>query len=150
MNQDITVTQLDRRFQQIPTESLSIPQKGWIRAIREALGMTTGQLASRVKVDQSVVVRYEEREEKGTITVDTLRQVADALDCDLVYTFKPRRSLTQMIRERAMQKARDLVGRVSHSMNLEEQGLSKRANEEQVEQLTEELLRGKRKKLWED
>ena len=43
------------------------PPRGWIRAIREAFGMTGGQLGRRLGVSQSTVQKLERSEQEGTI-----------------------------------------------------------------------------------
>lgn len=150
MRQEIAVEQLDKRLESISIENLTKPVGGWIQAIRESIGMTSMQLAARLQVDQSVAIRHESRERAETISLGKLREVADALGCELVYAFKPRRPLMEMVRSQAREKARALVGRVSHSMALEDQALSAKSNEEEIDRLAEELLREKWSKLWRD
>ena len=75
------------------------PVRGWIKAIREALGMTTAQLAKRLGVRQPSVVALEQSEARGTIELATLRRVAEALDCTLVYALIPNKPLEATIRE---------------------------------------------------
>ena len=83
-------TRLDERFKAMgPSVRQSKPVRGWIKAIREALGMTAEQLAKRLGVKQPSVVALEQSEAKGTIELATLRRVAEALDCTLVYALVP-------------------------------------------------------------
>src|SRR4051794_37115016 len=82
------------------------PVKGWIRAVREALGMTAEQLAKRLGVTQPAVVATEQSEAQGTIQLATMRRVAEALDCTLVYALVPNRPLETTVRERARLFAR--------------------------------------------
>ena len=56
---------------------------------RTALGMSTTQLAHRLGVAQSTVVRLEQSEERGTISLESLQRVAGALGCSLTYDLKP-------------------------------------------------------------
>ena len=93
------------------------PVKGWIRAIREALGMTAEQLANRLGVKQPTLHELEQSEVKGSIELATLRRVAAALDCTLVYALVPRHSLEEMVR--AFSRRR--LAPVEHSMLLEDQ-----------------------------
>src|SRR5271167_4387486 len=93
---------LDERFQELgPVKRYTSPVRGWIKAIREALGMSTAQLAKRLGVRQPSVVAIEQSEAKGTIELATLRRVAEALGCTLVYAFVPNKPLETMVRERA-------------------------------------------------
>jgi predicted DNA-binding mobile mystery protein A len=126
----------------------SRPMGGWLRAIREALGMTTRQLAKRIGVTQSAVVDTERTEAKGDITLATLQRYAAALDCELRYALVPKRSLQEMVDERAERIARDQVSRVRHSMALENQQTSQEHSEREVEDLRRKLLEGKRSRLW--
>jgi predicted DNA-binding mobile mystery protein A len=97
--------------------------RGWTRAVREALGMTTAQLAKRLGVKQPSVVAIEQSEAKGTIELTTLRRIAVALDCTLVYAFVPNKPLEAMVRERARLFSRRRRGPVEHSMLLEDQAV---------------------------
>src|SRR5262249_45646926 len=112
--------QLDRRLAPLlKAEALARPPRGWIRAIRDALGMTTAQLAHRIGVSQPRVVRLEKSEIEDSVTLATLRQAAEALDCALVYAFLPKQPLEELVRERARQLAEKQLARTHHSMRLE-------------------------------
>lgn len=110
--------------------------------------MTTRQLASAVGVTQAAVVDAERTEAKGDITLATLRRYAAALDCELVYALVPKRSLKEVVEERADRIARDQVSRVRHSMALEEQSTAKGQAQRQIADLRRKLLEGKRSRLW--
>ncbi len=79
------------------TELFARPSRGWLKAIREALGMTTAQLGQRLGVVQSRVVAIEQAEAKGTVTLNSLEKAAQALDCRLVYALVPRQSLEDAV-----------------------------------------------------
>ena len=66
------------------------PKNGWIRTIRKTIGMTTKQLAKRLNVAQSRVIRIESDKIKGSLTIKTLIVTTNALNCALVYTLIPR------------------------------------------------------------
>lgn len=108
------------------------PVKGWIKAIREALGMTAEQLARRLKVKQPAVIQMEQSEAKGSIELATLRRVAEALDCTLVYAFVPKKSLEETVRARARNFIRRRRAPVEHSMVLEDQKVQGKAEEDRV------------------
>ena len=99
------------------------PSKGWVRAIRDALGMTTAQLARRMGIAQSRVSRIEEAERSGSITVETLQRAAEAMDCRLVYAFVPEQSLQEMVEKRALHRAKQILAPARHSMALEDQAV---------------------------
>ncbi len=82
------------------------PARGWIRAIRDALGMSSRQLATRMGQSQPAVSQLEHSEVDDRITLATLRRAADALECDLVYALVPRTTLDDTVRRRARSLAR--------------------------------------------
>src|SRR5476651_2436774 len=113
---------LDGRFEAFgPATRYSPPVRGWIKAVREALGMTTAQLAKRLGMKQPSVVAIEQSEAKGTIELATLRRVAEAPDCTVVYALVPNKPLETTIRDRARAFGRRRRGPVEHSMLLEDQ-----------------------------
>ncbi len=124
------------------------PQGGWIRTIRESLGITQSQLAARLKITQQALNDLEKSEAEGKITLDSLRRLASALGCRLVYAAVPEQPLGEIRRQRAHDVAKKQLGRVSRSMKLEAQGTSERETKRQIEELTEELLQGSARKLW--
>ena len=114
--------QLDQRFRELASPKRQMaPVRGWIKAIREALGMSTAQLAARLKIKQPSLVALEQSEAKGTIGLATLRRVAEALDCTLVYALMPNKPLETMVRDRARAFTRQRRAHVEHSMLLEDQ-----------------------------
>jgi predicted DNA-binding mobile mystery protein A len=128
---------------------LAVPKRGWVHAVKEALGMSNRQLAKRVGVKASQSVEdMQEYEVTGTIKLQTLRKLANALECDLVYGLVPRKPLEEIRRDRAASVARRLLKRVSHSMNLEGQGVNKRMEENELNRRIEKLLMGNPKDLW--
>jgi len=130
---------LDRRFKKLAAVSRYIaPVRGWTKAIREALGMTTVQLAKRLRVKQPSVVALEQSEAKGSIELATLRRVAAALDCTLVYAFIPNQPLEAMVRERARLFSRRRTGPVEHSMLLEGQGVRGKHAKKRLDEIVRE------------
>ncbi len=104
-------TSLDFWFERTGRDLLPArPARGWIRAIRDALGMTSRQLATRLDVSQSAVAQLERSEVAGSIRLDSLRRAADALGCDLVYALVPRTTLEQTVADRAASVARAEIG----------------------------------------
>ncbi|MCK5483997.1 MAG: mobile mystery protein A [Gemmatimonadetes bacterium] len=126
------------------------PRGGWVRAIREALGMSQRQLAERMEISKTTVNSAERNEARGTIQLDSLAALADGLDCELVYALVPRRSLQATLASRAEESARRLVNRVSSSMELEEQGVRDEEKQRQIEDLAAELLRERARSFWDD
>jgi predicted DNA-binding mobile mystery protein A len=138
---------LDERLLSVrPEDNLKAPPKGWIRAIRDALGMSGPQLAKRLKISPQSVETIEKSESAGTARLETLRRAAEALDCTLVYALVPKTSLENMVRTRARQIAMRDIGRVAHTMRLEAQGAEDRDLEERIEAYIADEL--KERDLW--
>lgn len=113
--------QLDAKFKRVKLLEYVAPTKGWIRTIREALGMTAGQLGKRLVMTKQGVLDLEHREANGTITLETLRKAANALNADVVVALIPRESLEDVVYKQATSKATDERNRVAHTMRLESQ-----------------------------
>jgi len=115
---------LDQRFKELGSVTLYItPVRGWIAAIRGALGMSSAQLAKRLGIKQPSVVAMEKSEARGAIELATLRRVAEALDCQLIYALVPNKPLEAMVRDRARIFSRRRLAPVEHSMMLEGQAV---------------------------
>jgi predicted DNA-binding mobile mystery protein A len=138
---------LDMRLQQA-AQTPDRPPRGWLRAIRDALGMTTRQYAARLGVHPSRVGVLEKSEIAETVTLQSLRRAAEALDCRLVYALVPNESLAATLQKRAEQIADEQMWRVGHSMRLENQELTSADYKRQRDELVDELLRGNLRRLW--
>lgn len=125
-----------------------VPRGGWVRAIREALGMSAAQLAVRVNVTRQTIRDLEHSEATGKITLESLNKLAAALGCRVVYALVPEKPLAQMQRDRARSIAEGLLKSVSHSMKLEAQSIREQEERRQRERMIETLLQGQPKKLW--
>jgi predicted DNA-binding mobile mystery protein A len=161
---------MDADFQRLARRQLSLaltsysgaggraaPSNGWISALREALDMTVRQLAARLGISPSNVVRLEQRERDDTISLGALRRAANALDCDLVYAVVPRTGpttrpadelLDALIETRARAVAEAELDRVAHTMALEDQSVSSADMQAQIADRAAALVREPRR-LWE-
>ena len=125
---------LDERLSAFQPESrLAVPSKGWIRAVRDALGMSAVQLGKRLGIKPQSLADLEKSERFGTIQLNTLRRAAEELDCTLVYALVPKSSLEEVVQTRARDIARRDLARIGHSMDLEAQGLSQSEREAQID-----------------
>jgi predicted DNA-binding mobile mystery protein A len=140
--------QLDRRLAPLARAKLTRPPRGWIKAIRDALGMTSAQLGQRIGVSQSRITRIEKDEAGDAITLATLRKAAEGLNCTLVYALVPNESLDAIVQARARAAAEAQLARTHHSMKLENQGLDKRDLADQRERLAADILAGDPRRLW--
>jgi predicted DNA-binding mobile mystery protein A len=125
------------------------PVKGWIRAIRKALGMTGVQLAKRLAVSAPRVAVLEKAEVSGSATIRSMRLAAEALDCVFVYALVPRSSLKESIRRQAQEVARARLKRSSHTMLLEDQQLPDEAMRKAFDAAVEALIESMPANLWE-
>lgn len=141
---------LDRRLAPLRAEPLIAPPSGWIKAIREALGMTAEQLARRMGVVQSRVSTLEKAERTGAPSLKTLREAAEAMDCVLVYAIVPRTSLDEILRDQASKKADVELARHHHTMRLENQAMDKRDLAAERERLVADMLAGSLRRVWDE
>ncbi|HWE78449.1 MAG TPA: mobile mystery protein A [Pseudolabrys sp.] len=138
---------LDERLVALkPEDRFNVPPKGWVRAIRDALGMTGVQFARRLKIRPQSVEAVEKSEANGSIQLKTLRRAAEALDCTLVYALVPNTSLEGAVSARARKIARRELARVAHTMKLEAQGTDDANLETRIEAYVRDVL--KDRDLW--
>ncbi len=146
----LLLTQLDaslKRF--LPLVEVAPPATGWVRAIRDALGMTARQLAERLGVAQQAVSRIEKQETEGSVTIKTMRRLGECLECDFVYGFVPRTSLENTVAQQARKIARHRLEQATQNMNLEDdQALSLEEKERVISNLAESLIQRLPAKLW--
>jgi len=143
--------QLDTRLSTIrDATALLRPPKGWVKAIRDALGMTAEQLAQRIGVTKPRVYEIERSELNGSITLDSLERAARAMDCKVVYALVPRQPLQATVEQRALSEAKKRMQVAAHTMVLEDQAVEEKDLKEQIEALAKELLNQKGSILWVD
>lgn len=115
---------LDERLGPLrPVDQWAQPRTGWIKAIRNALGMTSAELGRRLSITAAGVRSLEISEAAGTIKVATLRRAADAMDCDLVVIMVPRVGLNATVQTRADAVLAAIEERVEQTMALEDQSV---------------------------
>ncbi|MBL8496799.1 mobile mystery protein A [Nitrosomonas sp. JL21] len=142
--------QLERRLAPLREAKITAPPRGWIKAIREALGMTARQLAARMGASPSRIPVIEKAEVTGATTIKTMREAAEAMSCTFVYAFVPTKPLDEILRERANEKTRQDIARLDHTMRLENQALLKADLDDEQRRMVELILSGSLKGLWED
>ena len=129
-----------------PEGRFRAPPKGWIRALRDALGMSSEQMARRLYLRSQSIDDWERAEANGTIQLKTLRRAAEALDCTLVYALVPKTSLEDAVRLRARKIAKRELKRVAHTMRLEDQATDDIDSEAQIDEYIRDHL--KDRDLW--
>lgn len=142
-------SQLDRQFAALQNAfAFRTPKTGWVKEIRTALGMSMADLAARLGVIKQRIEGLEKNEVAGTVTLESLRKAAEAMDCEFVYYFVPKQGLQNTLKAQAQRVAKDIVSSSEHSMALELQGTSRAAQKALVEELAEDLLRNEDRRLW--
>ncbi|MDC5820392.1 mobile mystery protein A [Vibrio europaeus] len=124
------------------------PKNGWVRSIREALGMSGAQLGERLNLSRNQVSILERKEADETITLRQLKQLASGLDAELVYAIVPRQSIDDMIEARAMELAKQRLAMSHQSMFLEAQQLTSEQQQQALVQLANEIKTGSTRDLW--
>jgi len=148
---ELRLAQMDAVLQDAASHSLpQRPPAGWLRAIREALGMTSAVLAHRLEITASGLRKLEQAEATDAITLGTLRRVAEALDCELRYTLVPRQPLREMRRQQALRLAQQCQQRADRTMALEAQPIDSPTEgaQQRLETMAEEILRTSGTRLW--
>ncbi|GMQ81041.1 MAG: mobile mystery protein A [Rhodothermia bacterium] len=147
--EDLRTRQLDETLEPFRSlRTLTPPEQGWARTIRDALGMSLRQLAERTGKSKTTVASAEAFESKGTVQLDSLRVLANGLDCDLIYALVPRDTLRDVIDRQAERIATRLVTRVSDSMELESQGVGADEKDRQIKELKTEILQKRGRDFW--
>jgi predicted DNA-binding mobile mystery protein A len=122
----LEVSRLDEYFQTLKGESgprRQAPPRGWVRTMRDALGMSAVQLANRLGVSRAAVYQLEGRESSRSVSLKQLDKAADAMECDVFYTLVPRSTVEQTIRAQAKKNAETKLYNANLSMGLEAEGV---------------------------
>jgi predicted DNA-binding mobile mystery protein A len=145
----LVIRQLDTKMKPYHLLQEIQPATGWVHLIRKTLKMSLRQLGNRMSITPQSIRSIEKREKEGTVTLQTLKEAAKALDMVLVYGFIPKDgSLENLIERKAYEQAKKIVGRTSATMKLEDQENSKNRIKQAVEELAEEIKREMPKSLW--
>ena len=130
-------------------KQVAMPPTGWIKAIRTAIGMSMQQLGNKLNVTKQGVMDIEKREKDGSITIKSLREIARAMDMQLVYGFVPNDgSLDALIEKRATELATQIVMRTANTMKLEDQANSKKRIETAIRERATAIKNEMPKILW--
>lgn len=150
MKKTVILNQLDAKIKKLNSASnTELPSTGWIKATRMALGMSQEQLGKKLQITRQSVQELEKREQEGTITLKTLKEVAKAMEIQLVYGFIPNQgSLEALIEKKASELATRIVMRTSNSMKLENQQNSDKRLQKAIKERTRMLVNEMPKILW--
>ena len=133
----------------------SVPKLGWIKTLRTALSMSGASLARRLGLHRSIVSYLERAEHEGSITLKKLQQVAQAMDCELIYALVPKATaghskplVADILQKQAHLKASKIVNRASNQMIMESQELNSEVLKREVARLSKQMLDDLPKDFW--
>ena len=149
-NDKLQFQQLNEKMDQLNgMQHVIVPPIGWIKAIRNGIGMSMEQLGKKLSITKQGVMDIEKREKDGAITIKSMQEIAKAIDMQFVYGFVPDAgSLDQMIEMRALAIASKIVERTSTTMKLEDQANSKERIESAIKERASEIINRTPKILW--
>lgn len=119
---------------------LTTPPEGWLRTNRKALKMPAKIILEKAGIKKSELYRIEKAELEGTLTLNKLKETANAMGCDLHYAIVPRGKIETLIKDKARRHAVKLLNNANVHMQLEDQGTSMEQIELQVDIVTQQLI----------
>ena len=124
-----------------------VPRAGWLRQIRDALGISQSQLAVRAGISRATVQQMERAEARRRITLASLDRLAQAMGCTVAFAIVPKSGTLQDVRARQALARADVLlkEKLAASAN---PNLRPREFAHRQERLAAKLLRGSRRKLW--
>ena len=130
--------------------TMSRPNEGWLRTVRKALQLSGAQLARRLGVTRPLVTQFEKAELTGGITLKKMQEMAEAMDCRLVYAVVPKTTVQETIAAQVMKKAKAYVNNTSKHMALEGQALNSKQLSFETQRLANEMTTSPPRDLWDE
>ena len=125
--QHVLLSDLDKQLPALTAaqKSASQPAGGWLRAVRQALGLAQTTVAQKAGITQQAYAQFERGEAGGTLSLGNLQRAAEAMDCELVYFLVPRAGRAKSFGELTPQLDPDFahLQATEHSMALEGQAV---------------------------
>ncbi len=144
-NKKILRRSYQKKFNTLKKVVIARPPQGWLKTIREFLGMTTTQLAKKLEISQPRIIALEKNERN--IKISTMERIADVLNCDFFYAFIPRENIDDIIYNQAKKKAQKILEKVNKNMSLENQLAN---TDDLLNDIIKELLDGNTTKIWDE
>jgi predicted DNA-binding mobile mystery protein A len=137
----LRIRQLDQTLKSLrAARTLPSPAHGWLKTVREALGLTLDTVGKRTRNSRTDIRAFERAEVRDRITLRSLRKVAEAMGCELIYTIVPKSGTFAQLAEAPIRDdARKRVLAVEHSMALEGQASGRVA--EKIKEETRRILK---------
>jgi predicted DNA-binding mobile mystery protein A len=127
-----------------------IPPEGWLKTVRKALRMSGAALASRLGVTKARIPKAEKDELSGSLTLKTIQNMAEAMNCKFVYAVIPNDSVDSIIRQQALEKAKQQVEAAAIHMALEAQSLNNEQTKFEIERIANDLIQSMPPTFWHD
>ena len=134
-----------KKFDLFKKNIITKPSQGWVKTIRDFYGMTTYQLAKKLKISQPRIVRIEKNEEN--VKISTMEKIADSLNCEFVYAFVPKENIENIIYAQAKKRAMKMYDKINTNMGLENQ-ISK--DNDTLEDIIQSLISKNIKRIWDE
>lgn len=146
----LLLEQLDNKLGGVTSlGKIIMPEKGWINAIRTTLNMTMEQLGDRLATSKQRVKKIEDSEVSGSLTLSSMKEVAEAMDLKFVYGFVPKDgSFENLVDRKANELAKRIVLRTNQNMKLEDQGIEDEKLKQSIQELAAEIKREMKRALW--
>jgi predicted DNA-binding mobile mystery protein A len=146
MSEKNTKKPLSHYFSKLmPFKDVPAPSVGWVRAVRDGLGMSRRQLASRLGVSVSRVQRLEHDEVTGSVTMKTMQRTAEAVDCVFVYAVIPKTSIEDSLQTQGIKKSMQRLGLVEDSNIIKDE-----SNAELLNALADQMIDKSKRTLWDE
>ncbi|MEY8120281.1 helix-turn-helix domain-containing protein [Falsihalocynthiibacter sp. BN13B15] len=131
------------------SQAFEKPLGGWLATFQEAIGMSAATLAERLGISRNSIYSSIEKERIGSISVNQLAKMADAMGGKLVYAIVPREGdIEEILMTQARKKAERIIQRTRAHMALEEQTEGLGSQIEMIEELATELVREMPRDFW--
>lgn len=91
------------------TKDITTPEKGWIHAMRQSLGLPADVIAARKGVTRAAIYQAERSETEGAISLKQMERIAQAMGGRFVYAIVPDAPVESIKYKQALQKARHLA-----------------------------------------
>lgn len=80
----------DTSIEPFLNQNIKNENESWLKKARQALFLSTGEMAKRLQISRAAYSKYEEGEELGTLSIQNLAKAAEAMDCELIYVIRPK------------------------------------------------------------
>ena len=145
----------EKQYEQIRAGKIPPQSKGWVQHLRLGFGMSLRQLGNKLGITAASAKELEQREIEGTITLQKLQQAANAFDMSLFYMFVPNSKyhdsenpLEEMMKNKSLEVARQIVRRASTTMILEDQATGQQEIDEEIQLLAKKIKQEMPRYLW--